>query len=706
MNKYIVVFLVSLNVMLYSQQYQLIWSDEFDGTELNEENWTRQIGGGGWGNNELQYYTNRTDNAYVEDGKLIIKAMKESYGGRNYTSARLISQAKKYWRYGKIEARIKLPYGQGIWPAFWMMGEDVNTAGWPGCGEIDIMEMIGGGNGRDNRSYGTAHWEENGHASYGGNYTLPSGIFADDFHTFAIIWDEKVIRWLVDDIQFHDIDITPTGLSELHNEKFVLLNVAVGGDWPGSPNSSTVFPQTMEVDYVRVYKSTEDLPKVFITSPFNNSTTNYGENIEITSLVTYSGTIDKVQFLQGETVIGETDLPIYKMNWNNLYSGNYKLRARTISEEGYEAYSPVISITVDGTPEDSYPYTGYGNKVPGYIEAEDYDIGGEGYAYHDSDGSNIYGEYRDDEAVDIKTCTDKYGDYTVSDFGSDEYLVYTLDVLETGSYQLDLRVAASNNSSFEVYINDNETPVEITVPATGGDEEWSNVTSGTFNLEMGENILKLKSTGTSVNLNYFGVFTENATKSIKLVNLQNGEVLKPNQVYEVMWSSEYVRDVKIGLTTNGGTNWSFISEGNSAKYGVWRWKTPNIESEECKIMIIDKDQSSVSDITPVFRISNASGVAEEVSKIEYSLKQNYPNPFNPETTIGFSVKESQNVKLTIYNIKGQVVKVLTNKEYSAGHHSVKWDGTSYSNDKVASGLYIYKIETQEYTSSKKMLLLK
>jgi len=256
MKSFIFTFLVFITQQsVYSQDWQLFWADEFDSASLDLNSWTHEVGGNGWGNNELQYYTDRTDNSYLQDGKLVIKAMQENYGGRSYTSARLKTQNKRFWQYGKVEARMKLPYGQGIWPAFWMLGQNISSVGWPACGEIDIMEMIGG-QGRENTVYGTAHWDNNGqHAQYGDSYTLSLGTFADDFHNFRIEWDPSAIKWYVDDILFNTINITPSGLSEFHQEYFIVLNIAVGGNWPGNPNQSTIFPQYLEIDYVRVYQN-------------------------------------------------------------------------------------------------------------------------------------------------------------------------------------------------------------------------------------------------------------------------------------------------------------------------------------------------------------------------------------------------------------------------------------------------------------------
>jgi len=236
----------------------LIWSDEFDYTGFPDPSkWNIETGGNGWGNNELQYYTNSQNNVLVDNEILTITAREESVGGRDYTSARITTQNKFTFKYGRIEARIKLPYGQGMWPAFWMLGANINSVSWPACGEIDIMEMVGGP-GNDNTTYATLHWDNDGtHADYGQSYTLPSGILADDYHIFAVEWNSQGINAFIDDIQYYTVDITPAQLSEFHNNFFIILNVAVGGNWPGSPDETTSFPQTMEVDYVRVFQESE-----------------------------------------------------------------------------------------------------------------------------------------------------------------------------------------------------------------------------------------------------------------------------------------------------------------------------------------------------------------------------------------------------------------------------------------------------------------
>lgn len=241
--------------------YRLVWRDEFNGNALNSNDWVFDLGDGcptlcGWGNNELQTYTNRPENIRVEGGNLIITARREPMGGRNFTSSRIKTEGRQSFQFGRIDIRAVLPRGQGIWPALWMLGDNIRQVGWPACGEIDIMEMVGGpATARNNTVHGTVHWDNNGsHAETGGFVTLPSGIFNDNFHVFSIIWDERQITWLLDNRPFHTVDITPASLSELRESFFFLFNIAVGGNWPGSPDETTSFPQQMVVDYIRVFE--------------------------------------------------------------------------------------------------------------------------------------------------------------------------------------------------------------------------------------------------------------------------------------------------------------------------------------------------------------------------------------------------------------------------------------------------------------------
>ena len=241
--------------------WELAWSDEFDGDTLNEANWNRQVVSAGKFNEEWQSYTDSEDNARVEGGCLVIRALHKSteHGHDQYTSARLNTAEKQTFKYGKIAARMQLPYGEGIWPAFWMLGANCNENGgdtpWPQCGEIDIMEFYG--------SKSDAAVEANIHSADADGehqqmgavaFHLDSGNFFERFHVFEIEWDEHRITWKVDGREYAGTDLSSETDSEFHQPHFILFNLAVGGTHAGRPDATTRFPQSMYVDWVRVYQ--------------------------------------------------------------------------------------------------------------------------------------------------------------------------------------------------------------------------------------------------------------------------------------------------------------------------------------------------------------------------------------------------------------------------------------------------------------------
>ncbi len=257
MKKYILVKLLILNAFLsFGQKNLLVWSDEFDLDTVNAANWNFDIGNGtnGWGNNESQYYTNRPQNVKIDSGILVITALKESYNGYQYTSARLHTKNKAYWKYGRIEMRAKLPKGRGTWPAFWMLPQQqiYGSNYWPDNGEIDIMEYVGY---EPSVVHGTVHTHEN----YGGSSisrTITYYGVENDFHVYAIEWTPEIIRFYVDSYYYgsyqklgHAWNYWP-----FDQNFFLLLNFAIGGNWGGAQGiDNTIFPQTYKIDYVRVY---------------------------------------------------------------------------------------------------------------------------------------------------------------------------------------------------------------------------------------------------------------------------------------------------------------------------------------------------------------------------------------------------------------------------------------------------------------------
>ncbi len=239
--------------------WELVWSDEFDGHALDPSKWEFEVNARGGGNNELQYYV--TNNVRVRGGLLSIEARREHYTGpegtREYTSSRIRSRFKGDWTQGRFDIRAQLPKGKGMWPAIWMLPTDERYGGWPNSGEIDIMELLGH---EPNKVHGTLHYGDavKSHASQGASHTLANGNFSDQFHVFRLDWERGAMHWYVDDHLYLTVTNWHTRMGAFpapFNQRFhLILNLAVGGNWPGNPDSTSVFPQTMEVDYVRVYR--------------------------------------------------------------------------------------------------------------------------------------------------------------------------------------------------------------------------------------------------------------------------------------------------------------------------------------------------------------------------------------------------------------------------------------------------------------------
>lgn len=256
---HVLVPLLLITPTLAASDWKLIWSDEFNGAvhaPPDAGKWIYDLGDGGWGNHELETYTKKADNVFQDgEGHLIIRAI--NTGSGTYTSARIKTQGKFTVQYGKIAARMKIPRGQGLWPAFWMLGADIKSIDWPACGEIDVMENIGK---EPSIVHGTIHGPGySGSKSIGHPYAFPDGTtLAADFHVYAVEWSSAAITFLLDDKPYFTVSPSdlPAGANWVYSHPFfLLLNLAVGGDWPGNPDHSTQFPQTLLVDWVRVWKA-------------------------------------------------------------------------------------------------------------------------------------------------------------------------------------------------------------------------------------------------------------------------------------------------------------------------------------------------------------------------------------------------------------------------------------------------------------------
>lgn len=236
-----------------SAQWVMIWNDEFDNSTLDSTKWVNDVGGNGWGNNESQYYTPGNANLTIANGEAKFTAKQQQFGANNFTSAKIISKNLFDVKYGKIEGRMKCPMGKGLWPAFWMLGANIDAVSWPKCGEIDVMEHIN----NETKIHGTAHWDNVGHQYLGGFKQTDPSIF----HVYSITWDSTYIKWYMDGQLYYLLNITNgiNGTEEFQERFYLILNLAVGGNWPGYPDATTQFPAEFVVDYIRVYKDQSEL---------------------------------------------------------------------------------------------------------------------------------------------------------------------------------------------------------------------------------------------------------------------------------------------------------------------------------------------------------------------------------------------------------------------------------------------------------------
>jgi beta-glucanase (GH16 family) len=523
------------------QTYQLVWSDEFDSTAIDTTKWSFQIGDGtsyelppGWGNGELEWYL--VENATVANGFLSITAKEEQIMEYDYTSARLRTKNKGDWTYGRFEMSAKLPLGKGLWPAFWMFPTEEFYGGWAASGELDIMELIGS---VPDSVFGTIHYGGSFPANIftSEHFVLPTGqTFADTFHVFAVEWEYGEIRWFVDDSLYAtqtDWYSTAAPFPAPFDRDFhILLNVAVGGTLPGPPDSTTIFPQTMMVDYVRVYQAVNNTaPDITIITPPNGASFPSGSDIHITvDANDTTGNIQKVLFFQGDAQLGENTQSPYEYTVSNVSAGCYTIIAKAIDDYGAAAFDSV-SIIVDSCIQ--APYLMVPAKLPGVIEAENYDIGGQGVAYNDIDpginNGNAFGnEYRVDEGVDILYNMDNRFGYHIDWIENGEWLEYQVNVQSSDAYTVDLRIASeSNGGSLYIEFDGVDKTGLITFAPTGGWQDWVTVRTENISLDSGVQTMRIVMTDSAFILNHIEFQTDTSIVVDSLVifdDFEDGDI--------------------------------------------------------------------------------------------------------------------------------------------------------------------------------------
>lgn len=502
--------------------WSLVWSDEFNGTSLDTGNWSTDVGTGcpdlcGWGNNELQYY--RSQNVAVSGGNLVITARAESFGGASFTSGKIHTRDKRSFLYGRIEMRAKIPTGGGMWPAFWMMPQDNVYGGWAASGEIDIMESANATTSVGGALHYGGSWPNN--TSTSGSYSLGGANFADAFHVYAVEWEPDVIRWYVDGVlfmtrtssQWYSTAAPGNPRAPFDQEFYIILNAAVGGNYTGctSPDCVTAsFPQQYLVDYVRVYEDIPNaLPSVTITAPASGATLPAGDIAIAVDASDSDGSVTTVEFYNGAAYLGADTTAPYSFLWTSVGDGCYEIVARALDNLGGVG-TATTEVTV-GAGCGQAAYLGTPFALPGKIETENYDVGGESIAYHDQDAANNGGQYRPGEGVDIEGCTDVGGGYNVGWLNAGEWLEYTVQVPASGQYTVGTRVASqSTGGVFRILFDGADKTGDLAVPVTGGWQNWTTV-SAPVNLTAGTQTMRFVAGSGGFNVNYFDIESNVAT---------------------------------------------------------------------------------------------------------------------------------------------------------------------------------------------------
>lgn len=490
-----------------AQDWRLVWSDEFDvDGAVDTTKWSFQVGGGGWGNAELQFYTDqRPENARVQGGNLVIEAIHEPFSGSEYTSARLRSLGKGDWLYGRIEVRAKLPAGLGTWPAIWMLASeaDYGNRGWPDTGEIDIMEAVGHDPGR---THSAVHTNALNHL-LGNNpsatATVPTS--ADAFHIYALEWTPTRITTFVDgelNLVFNR-DNADWRRWPFDRPFHLLLNVAVGGTWGGAQGvDPTDFPAQLLIDHVRVYEDASGPPSV--TFPVSSVPTTLSPGNSLSAQASASdpaSSIVSVDIFQQDGLLASSTSEQASFTVPVLHTGCYELRAVASDADGWSGASDTLFVQV-GDSCGQAPYLMQAWPVPGRIEAEYYDVGGAGVAWADLSQGNSGTGIRQSESVDIGSSGDLGGGYSIENVARREWVEYTVNVEEAGVYRIVARVAGTSDGQVVLSMNDTDLDAPLIYASTSSTTFYRNASLDGVALEAGPAVLRVTFDGLGTHLNW------------------------------------------------------------------------------------------------------------------------------------------------------------------------------------------------------------
>ncbi len=659
----------------WGQSYQMVWQDEFNGTQLDLTKWESQVGDGcpalcGWGNNELEYY--RTQNAAVASGLLTITAKRENFGGRSYTSARLRTKNRGDWKYGRIEMRAKMPIGRGLWPAFWMLPTDEVYGTWAASGEIDILEYLGH---QPNQVFGTLH--------YGGTYpnnqftsnlfTLGSGNFNSGFHDFALEWEPCEQRWYVDGVLYatqKNWNSTGGPYPAPFDQRFhLLLNLAVGGNLPGPPDASTVFPQTLVVDYVRVYQ----LPDI-------------------------------------SACIGVFD----GMDHANPFANGWFTFTGGVGGGGIGA-NLVDLPPVDGcraSLEGGWGSGGQPGFMGGFGRRHPMDLAGMTHfsCWIHPDAGQQY-------TLEINLQDDDNGDDIIpsSPTAADDEFQFNCLVgpagptaVSGGGWQrLSIPLASfTDDNSFYFGGNGILDPIPVTA---GGNGRLINVVMS---------VISTSGSNVTFRTDRWAFTRQTATVTGQIWNDANGDGVLGGTESGLNGVRANLFDTALGSvvatsTTGSSGNYSFSAllgghyevrlDPSTLPTGFVPTADPDgIATPNVFALDLGCDQTAPSRNFGYFPTNSDVPAFRSIDV----LRQNVPNPFNPSTWIEFELGEDTFAEIAVCDVAGRTVRILTRAATPAGPHRVAWDGRDAAGAPVVSGVYYYRLHTAHGSWTKRMVLLR
>lgn len=468
--------------------WRLLWQDEFDGDRIDPGSWSHQVFPGiDSGNRELQHYTNRPENSRVENGRLVIEAHREDYLGHAYTSARLHTVGKMDFTYGRVEASVRIPSTPGIWPAIWMMPSRSEYGRWPLSGEIDILESV---NDAD-EIYGTIHYGRPQHAHSGTPYKPVDAQgqpldLVNDFHVYAIEWDPTEIRWYFDGVHYgtqtewmtpgHDFP------APFDRDFHLIANVAVGGNWPGPPNESSVFPQRMEIDWIRVYQSGGQGPTIREVRADSSVPARTPFVVEV-SADDPDGDIAFAELWDFDTRLARAEEPPFTLRCEGLEDGCRELKVVVADAGGLRTRATLPLKVGEGCPRK--PFGGEPIALPALVEAEHFDEGVDGEAYRDADGANHGGKARPRTGVDIGASLDGKT-LSVGWTEPGEWLSYAIAPADAPRrFAVRVRTASANAAGGRFAIRAGDSAIEAAPAPTGDWHAFAETEAGVLEVPAG-----------------------------------------------------------------------------------------------------------------------------------------------------------------------------------------------------------------------------